>query len=344
MESYKLLRDLIKFNTIQDKENKKIIEYLEKFLQNLGFRTEYKGKYLICSIGKQFKLGFLGHTDTVEYIDEWKIDPFELTKIENKLYGLGTCDMKGGIAAMLEAISKVNLNKLKYGMKLYFTYDEEISFNGVYDILKTKEEFPDIMIFGEPTNNKILNGSKGLLEYEVYFKGIKAHSSNPEKGKSAILNAVKFSYELEEFYEKEIKPLKNKNYEIPYTTMNIGLIRGESARNSIPANCYLTLDFRIIDNEHTNEIKEKVEELSKKYECSAKIIESIESFINETDSNDIAETANFITEASFLKNVHKKIILGPGPVTAHEVNEYITEESYKKLVEQYKEIILKICS
>lgn len=54
MESYKLLRDLIKFNTIQDKENKKIIEYLEKFLQNLGFRTEYKGKYLICSIGKQF--------------------------------------------------------------------------------------------------------------------------------------------------------------------------------------------------------------------------------------------------------------------------------------------------
>ena len=68
MESYKLLRDLIKFNTIQDKENKKIIEYLEKFLQNLGFRTEYKGKYFICSIGKQFKLGFLGHTDTVEYI------------------------------------------------------------------------------------------------------------------------------------------------------------------------------------------------------------------------------------------------------------------------------------
>ena len=71
--------------------------------------------------------------------------------------------MKGGIAAMLEAISKVNLNKLKYGMKLYFTYDEEISFNGVYDILKAKEEFPDTMIFGEPTNNKILNGSKGLL-------------------------------------------------------------------------------------------------------------------------------------------------------------------------------------
>lgn len=343
MESYKLLRDLIKFNTIQDKENKKIIEYLEKLLQNLGFKTEYKGKYLICSTGKQFKLGFLGHTDTVEYIDKWKTDPFELTKIENKLYGLGVCDMKSGIAAMLEAISKIDLNKLKYGMKLYFTYDEEINFNGIYDILKTKEKFPDTMIFGEPTNNKILNGSKGLLEYEIYFKGIKAHSSNPEKGKSAILNAVKFLYELEEFYEKEIKLFKNKNYEIPYTTMNIGLIRGGSARNSIPANCYVAIDFRIANNDHINEIKEKVEKLSKQYECTAKIIESIESFINETDSNDITETANFITEASFLKNVHKRIILGAGPVTAHEVNEHITEESYKKLVEQYKKIILQIC-
>ncbi len=252
--------------------------------------------------------------------------------------------MKSGIAAMLEAISKIDLNKLKYGMKLYFTYDEEINFNGIYDILKTKEKFPDTMIFGEPTNNKILNGSKGLLEYEIYFKGIKAHSSNPEKGKSAILNAVKFLYELEEFYEKEIKLFKNKNYEIPYTTMNIGLIRGGSAKNSIPANCYVTIDFRIANNDHINEIKEKVEKLSKQYECTAKIIENIESFINETDSNDITETANFITEASFLKNVHKRIILGAGPVTAHEVNEYITEESYKKLVEQCKEIILKICS
>ena len=345
MEQYKILKDLIKYNTIQDKENKNIIEYLEKLLQNLGFRTEYKGKYLICSIGKEFKLGFLGHTDTVEYTEGWKTNPFELTEIEDKLYGLGACDMKGGIAAMLEAISNINLNKLKYGMKLYFTYDEENNFSGIYDILASREKFPNIMIFGEPTNNKILNGSKGLLEYEVYFKGVKAHSSNPEKGKSAILNAVKFLSELEKFYEKEIKIFVNKNYEIPYTTMNIGLIQGGSAKNSIPDNCYATIDFRIADNEHISKIEEKIEKLSKKYECMAKIIENIEPFICEIDFlNKKPETANFITEASFLKNVPKKTILGTGPVTAHEVNEYITEESYKKLVKQYQEMILKICS
>jgi len=146
MEEYKILKDLVGFNTIKNEGNKKIINYIEILLKNLGFKTEHKGKYLIMSIGDNYKIGFLGHTDTVEYIDGWNTNPFEVTKIENKLYGLGTCDMKGGIAAILDAVSKVEFTKLKYGMKLYFTYDEEIGFGGIYDILKKDEKFPDVMI------------------------------------------------------------------------------------------------------------------------------------------------------------------------------------------------------
>ena len=95
MKEYKLLKDLVGFNTIKDLENKEIINYIEKYLKNLGFKTEYKGKYLIMSIGNNYKIGFLGHTDTVEYIDGWNTNPFELTKMDNRLYGLGSCDMKG---------------------------------------------------------------------------------------------------------------------------------------------------------------------------------------------------------------------------------------------------------
>ena len=143
MENYKILKDLVGFNTIKDKENNEIIEYIEKYLKNIGFKTEYKGKYLIMSIGNNPKLGFLGHTDTVEYIEGWNNNPFELTENNNNLYGLGVCDMKGGIAAILDAVSLVDFNKLKYGMKLYFTYDEEIGFGGIYDIVKKKEVFPE---------------------------------------------------------------------------------------------------------------------------------------------------------------------------------------------------------
>ena len=265
MEKYTILKDLIAFNTIKDKENKEIINYIEKYLINLGFNTEYKGKYLIMSIKENPKVGFLGHTDTVEYIDGWKTNPLELIKIDNKLYGLGTCDMKGGIAAMLEVVSQIDFNKLNYGMKLYFTYDEEIGFGGINDIVNSKEKFPENMIFGELSNNEILVGSKGLLEYHLKFIGKKAHSSDPEKGISANLNAIKFLFELSEFYEEKIKPFKEEAYTIPYTTMNVGIINGGSAMNSVSASCKVKMDFRLVNEKHIELIKTKVNELSKKY-------------------------------------------------------------------------------
>lgn len=342
MEEYKILKNLISFNTIKDKDNEKIINYIEEYLKVLGFKTDYKGRNLIMSIGKNAKIGFLGHTDTVEYIEGWKTNPFELTQDQEKLYGLGACDMKGGIAAVLEAVSKIDFSKLSYGIKLYFTYDEEIGFGGIYDIIASNEVFPEIMIFGEPTNNEMLVGSKGLLEYELSFKGIKAHSSNPVKGKSANMNAVKLLFELEEFYNEEIKKYEQKIYEVPYTTMNIGTINGGSAKNSVSANCEVSIDFRIANKEHIKVLKEKIETLATKYECNVNIIEEIEPFINNCDFISEIKTANYMTEASFVKNT-TRIILGTGPITAHEVNEYITEESYKKLVEQYKNLIMEVC-
>ena len=339
---FKILKDLIRFNTIKDEQNKEIIDYLEKYLLKYNFKTERKEKYLIMSIGEKHKIGFLGHTDTVEYIEGWNTNPFELTKKDGKLYGLGSCDMKGGISAMLEAVSEIDFLKLKYGMKFYFTYDEEIGFGGVYSILKSDEKFPETIIFGEPTDNKALVGSKGILEYELKFKGIKAHSSNPEKGESANMNAVKFLAELDEFYIYNIKKDKEENFEIPYTTMNVGILRGGSARNSVSASCEVGIDFRIANKNHINTLKKKVKKLADKHKCEINIIEELEPFISKSEYINEIKTANFLTEASVVK-VKNRIILGPGPVTAHEINEYITEESYNKLVEQYKELIIRVC-
>ena len=340
MEKYKILKDLVKFNTIKDKENKEIMKYIENYLLNLGFKTESKGKNLIMSIGNNPKVGFLGHTDTVEYIEGWNTNPFELTEFNGKLYGLGVCDMKGGIAAILDAVSKIDWNEFKKGIKLYFTYDEEIGFGGIYDIVNLNEKFPELMIFGEPTNNEILVGSKGLLEFELDFQGIKAHSSNPKKGVSANMNAVKFLNELDLFYQENIQKVEDNSYEIPYTTMNVGIIKGGSAKNSVSANCNVVMDFRTIKKEHTAIIKSKINELSEKYNCIVKIIECVEPYINDSDLVSDKKTANFITEASFV-DTKTRIILGVGPVTAHEVNENITLESYDKLVKQYKTIIEK---
>lgn len=342
MENYKILKDLVAFNTIKDKENKEIINYIESYLKKLGFKTEYKTKDLVMSIGKSPKIGFLGHTDTVEYIDDFK-NPFKLIVKDKYLYGLGACDMKGGIAAMLEAVAQIDFSKLKNGMKLYFTYDEEISFGGVNELVKNNEKFPEIMIFGEPTNNEIYTGHKGVIEYEIKFKGLKAHSSNPAKGISANMNAVNFLYELNDFYNNKIKIEEEPAYEIPYTTMNVGTIHGGSAKNSVPAYCEISIDFRIANKKHIEKITKKIEELAIKYKAKADIIELVEPFVDIIDFLPEAKTTNFLTEASKIPD-SKRIILGTGPVTAHEVNEHISTDSYKKLIKQYKELIKKVCS
>lgn len=284
-------------------------------------------------------LGFVGHTDTVEYTDGWNYDKLAVTKEDGKLYGLGVCDMKSGIAAIIAAIAQVDFSKLRKGMKVYFTYDEEIGFSGIKSVVEYEKNFPDTVIVGEPTNNEIIVGSKGLMEYRISFRGVKTHSSTPDRGKSAIMSAIAFINELNEFYENEIKIEKNFDFEIQYTTMNIGVINGGSAINSVPDFCEFLVDFRTTDMDIEEKIVRKLKLLGEKYDAEIVEMNRLSAFLNKSEAS--SRTCNFITEASFLEN--NRIILGTGPVTAHEVNEYITEESLYRLVEQYKELIERFC-
>lgn len=343
MDVVNILRDLVKFNTIKDKENKKILDYIENYLINLGFNTKYKNKYLIMEYGKSIKFGFIGHSDTVEYIDGWNTDPFLLTKIDNNLYGLGACDMKGGIAAFLSAISDIDLKKLKYGIRVYITYDEEIGFTGIKEIVRKKEIFPEYVLVGEPTENKEMIGCKGLFAIKLYTKGIKVHSSTPDKGISANTNMIRLLCELEDFYNDKIRNIKDNKYEVSNTTMNIGLLNGGSAINSVAAECMSYIDFRTISNNHVTMLKEKLDELCKKYDGYYIVDIDVNTFYNEICNIKNGYTAGFMTEASFIDNC-KRIILGPGPMTAHEINEHVDINSLLKCKEQYKDLIDKICN
>ena len=341
MNEIDILTDLVKFNTIEDKENVGIIDYIENYLLKLGFKTEVKKKYLVMSYGEKPKVGFLGHSDTVEFIEGWKTNPHELTQIDNMLYGLGACDMKGGIAAFLQAVSEIDLNKLKYGIKIIITYDEEIGFKGIYDVVRDNVELPEYMIFGEPTNNVNMTGCKGLFSVRMFTNGVKIHSSTPEKGKSANSSMIRLLTELEDYYKENIRQDLRDIYEVPYTTMNIGLIDGGSAINSVAAKCMSYVDFRTVDEKHRNMLEEKIKELCIKYDGTFEIDVDVKSFNNDIEFVKEKKTAGFMTEASFVDC--KKMILGVGPMTAHEIDEHCSIESLKKCVEQYKEIILNVC-
>ena len=337
MQTKEILKDLVKFNTIRDLENKKIMDYIEEYLMKYNFKIERINKCLIAYNSESPIIGFIGHTDTVDYAT-WDYNPHELVEDNDKLIGLGACDMKGGIAAILKAIDEIDLEKNK--IALYFTNNEEINFEGIKTI--KDRIIPNNVIIGEPTDNIPIYGTKGVIELHIEFYGIKCHSSNPDKGVSAINRCLKFINDLEEYYENEIKCDILNDFDVPYTTMNIGMIKGGESVNSLAGKCEISIDFRIIKIEHLD-IIDKIKILLEKYDSKLEVRQKIEPNINNNDISFLEKISSkkktkcYLTEGSYIdKNF---IILGPGPDTSHEKNEYILNSSLEKTVKLYKKII-----
>ena len=353
-----ILKDLVAINTIEDKENLEMMNYLEDFFAGLGFTVERKKsdstekEVLIAKYGKNPAIGFLGHTDTVDITEGWVTNPHELIEKDGLLYGLGACDMKGGIAAFMAAIKETDLTKLdsEKGIAVYCTYDEEIMFGGVKELVEAGTQFPPHVVVAEPTDLVPMIGSKGLIEYIFTFHGVTTHSSTPIDGKSSNKNAVRFLNRMMDFEEELRKISPNPFFGVPYPTMNIGIVEGGTAMNKVPDKTTVYLDFRICDSEKEYPlIRKAVDEALEGLDGEYVIINDIPSFQNKSPLVDIYEEKTGkkgksffgITEASFFEG--DRVIIGPGPVTAHEANEHVETASLEQTVELYKDMIGRLC-
>ena len=354
MEVINILEKLVLFDTIKDKQNNEIVEWIKQYLLEYGFECRTiveestNRKCLIAQLGNEPILAFSGHIDTVNATEGWKSNPFEINVQNGNIYGLGVCDMKGGIAAFLKACTSIDKNRIKHGIKLFFTFDEETDFGGIKLLLKNKEPFPKYLILAEPTDMKTIIATKGGMGMKVAFFGKSAHSSMPNEGKNAIIEAHKFINELLELQEK-LKKEKNEIFSIPY--INIGTINGGDAVNKVPDKCIVEFDARTISKEHNTIIEEEVKKILEKYDSKLEIELNINSYINNdnkmiTDLEKITgnkrKAENYLTEASFIENT-EIVILGPGPITAHQCNEHIEIEKLDRLVEIYGDIIEEYC-
>lgn len=349
MKVEEILRKLVSFNTVADYDNFKINKYIRRFLEKNGFKCKTIGntkKVLIATTKKEPKFCFFGHTDTVNYKEIGR-NPFELLEKDGNLYGLGACDMKGGIAAMLKAISETDFNKLSYGMMLVFTYDEETNFEGIKEFVKYNIKYPEYILLGEPTNNIPMNGSKGAIEYHFDFYGKKAHSSRIED--SSNINCVRFLNELLKLRDY-FKKTKCDEYEYKHSTMNYGIINGGDRVNMVSDHTFATCDFRITNKkEEYKYVKKYVDRVALKYKMDYKIGMDFLPFYNDSDIVEVYEKITGrkrkkffgLSEASLLEG--NRIILGPGPVTAHQDDEHVSKKSLNECVEIYREIINYIC-
>ncbi len=368
--SIKILTDLIAFKTISGEDNSSLINYCDNILNSLGaesFRTydnEKKRVNLFSSFKAKNSNGkkpiiLSGHTDVVPVSKGWSADPFIATIKNDKLYGRGSCDMKGFIACVLAYAPVFSNSNLDRDIHFSFTFDEETACLGapiLINELKKKGINNGICIIGEPTNMKIIDAHKGCYEYTTYFEGLAGHSSQPQKGVSAVEYASKYVNKLIELRDrlKERQP-KDSIFDPPYSTLQIGGIFGGIAHNVIADKCYVNWETRPVIKEdgiflnseidkYANEIL--LPEMKKVFSNSSikkKIIGEVTGFDRDKDSkacefvsnitgDNSREVVSFGTEAGLFQEIGiSTVVCGPGSIQqAHKIDEFIELNELKK--------------
>ena len=369
----KILSDLISFRTVSGENNEKLIDYCENILKALGassFRTfdDEKKRFNLFSTLKAKKVNgkkpiiLSGHTDVVPVSKSWSTDPFKATIKEDKLYGRGSCDMKGFIACSLAyapIFSKANLDR---DIHFAFTFDEETACQGaplLIEELKKRNIKNGICIVGEPTNMKIIDAHKGCYEYTTHFQGLAGHGSAPDKGVNAVEYAVKFVNKLLELRETlKSKAPKDSIFDPPYTTLQIGGMEGGIARNVIADKCKVDWELRpvvkedgiFVNKEIDKFVNEKLLPDMKKIYPSSSIKKEVIGeiigfyrneksdaceFISNITGDNSRNVVSFGTEAGLFQEIGiSTVVCGPGSIEqAHKVDEFIELSQIKKCLE-----------
>ena len=369
-KSIKILTDLISFQTVSGTDNSELINYCEKILNDLDIETfkvfddEEKRVNLFGTLKAKKTNGkkpiiLSGHTDVVPVSKGWSSDPFTATIKNEKLYGRGSCDMKGFIACTLAFAPVFKESNLDRDIHFCYTFDEETACIGaplLIKELKKRDIKNGICIIGEPTNMKIIDAHKGMNEYTVHFGGLAGHSSKPHMGVNAIEYASRYINKLLELRQELIKRApKDCIFDPPHSTLSIGGISGGIAHNVIADKCKVEWETRPVNKADgdfvTKEIEKFVSEkllpdMKKVFPNSyikKEIIGEVVGFekLDESEACEFVasitgdnsrEVVSFGTEAGLFQEVGiSTVVCGPGSIEqAHKIDEFIELNELKK--------------
>ena len=369
-KSIKILTDLISFKTISGKDNGPLIDYCDEILKKNGvstFRVFDENKERVNLFGTikgkitngKKPIILSGHTDVVPVSKGWSTDPFIATIKDDKLFGRGSCDMKGFIACVLAYVPELSSVNLDRDIHFSFTFDEETACIGAPLLIKElkKRRIQDgICIIGEPTKMKIIDAHKGMNEYTIHFEGLAGHSSQPNKGVNAIEYASRYVSKLLELRKELIKRApKDCIFDPPYSTLSIGGISGGIAHNVIADKCKVEWETRPVVKEDGIFVTEQIESFVKKdllpemkktfpeSNIRKEIIGEVIGFnrINESQACEFVssitgdnsrEVVSFGTEAGLFQEIGiSTVVCGPGSIEqAHKIDEFIELSEIKK--------------
>lgn len=252
-----ILAKLVAFDTTSRRSNLELIQWVEGYLADLGVPSrrvpsaDGSKSNLMAMIGPAVEGGVVlsGHTDVVPVDGQpWSSDPWTLTERDGRLYGRGTCDMKGFLALALAAAPDLARATLSRPVHLAFSYDEEVGCLGapdMIDVIAREAPRPALVVVGEPTDMVAVRAHKGIASFIVTVTGREAHSSLTHLGVSANMAAIKLMsmlVELSERLEREADP--NSPFTPKGATLTIGQVNGGTAVNILARECVFVFDLR----------------------------------------------------------------------------------------------------
>lgn len=384
------LADLVAIDSVSARSNAAVITYLEQRCTALGLscqrfshwdengeeKINLVAQTLVCEQPQDSQLdpqtevcatevcatelALVGHTDTVPYDPNWK-EALTLTEKDGKLFGRGSCDTKAFIAAALTAVETIDLAQLSKPLALVFTSDEEIGCLGAKRLADAKPHSVRYAIVGEPTSLQPMAGGKGYCLAEIVVHGREAHSAYPQLGASAIFRAAHLIERIQEIAET-LKEDRRAGFDPPYTTLNIGLLNGGSAKNIIPGECRFTLEWRPVPGQDANHvlnlIRAKIDSLRREdpdFSCELNASRADDSFETagesplvqflERASGKSSGTVAFGTEApSMMALGADAVVFGPGDIrVAHRTDEFVPVDQLSRCVEILREAIERFC-
>ncbi len=354
-----------------DQTNKPVIEKLESWLSDMGFTTEvqeipeYPGKFnLIATIGKGADgLILSGHTDTVPFDDgKWSRSPFALTEKDNRLFGLGSCDMKGFFALVIEALKDIDLAKLQRPLIIVATADEESSMCGAKALQGKFSRLGRFTIIGEPTDLKPVRMHKGIFMEGIRLTGQSGHSSNPALGNNALEGMHDVMQELRNWRSQLQAKYQNDAFEINVPTLNFGHIHGGDNPNRICAECELHIDLRPLPGMQISQLREEMHRriYNRLTDSGLKIdllplFDGIPAMETPAESAIVqaaeemtghqAQAVAFGTEAPYFNAMDiQSIVLGPGSIDqAHQPDEFMPMEQITPGVRLIRNMVKRFC-
>lgn len=384
MLARKLLERLVSFPTVSRDSNLQLIDYVESYLVSHGVESvrvpneDGKKASLYAHVGPNVDGGVVlsGHTDVVP-VDgqEWDTDPFTVTEKNGKLFGRGTCDMKGFDALALAAVPMAIEAGIKRPLQIALSYDEEVGCLGAPPMIDhmVAHGMPraDTVLVGEPSMMQVVTGHKGGIGFDVHFQGFEVHSSIAHTGVSAIMMSAKLiEWANQVNAENAAKTPKavSEPFNPPYTSVHVGTIKGGTAGNITAKDCFLGIDFRIVPGDDAAEWKTrfdaKVAEIRAEMQAvvpttdiSVEPYFGIPGLVPEEDGkaeqlarmitgDNGTHVVSYGTEAGqFQEKGYSAVVCGPGDIAqAHQPNEFISVDQFQKGEEFMQRLVRHLAS